>query len=153
MKLARPLAALAALVLCGGGIPLLAQTSSITIEAESMTLSSYAVEYGNRIKLTAGNGTAQAAFTGESGTYNMQVYVQPETDGQPTLEVYKGTTLLQKYTYPLSDTPTSFAINNVALNSGDTLKLVGTANADAWARVYRLVLTPVGASPAATSTP
>jgi hypothetical protein len=137
--------ALAAIALASAS-PLCAQTSSVTIQAESMALSSYAVENGNRIKLTAAKGTATKGFGVAAGTYDVQVYVQPESDGQSILEVYKGGTLLQKYTYPLSDTATSFTIRNVAVSSGETLKLVGTANAGAVARVDKVVLTPVAAS-------
>jgi hypothetical protein len=117
-----------------------------------MALASYAVENGNRIKLTAASGTATKGFSGASGTYDMQVYVQPESDGQSTLAVYKGATLLQKYTYPLSDTATSFTIKNVAVSSGETLKLVGTANAGAVARVDKMVLTPVSTTSTSTTT-
>jgi hypothetical protein len=143
--------ALAAIALASAS-PLCAQTSLVTIQAESMALSSYAVENGNRIKLTAAKGTATKSFSGASGTYDVQVYVQPESDGQSILEVYKGATLLQKYTYPLSDTATSFTIKNVPVSSGETLKLVGTANAGAVARVDKVVLTPVSASTSTSST-
>jgi len=142
------------ITLCSG-LPLLAQTSSITIEAESMTLSSYAVEDGNRIKLSAGTGSASTTFNGASGIYNLQVYVQPETDGQPTVEIYTGSTLLFKYTYPLSDAATSFVVSNVVLNAGDTISLVGTQDTQAlaFARIDKIVLTPIGAGSAAASTP
>jgi hypothetical protein len=128
----------------------------VTIEAEAMTLSSYAVENGNRIMLTSGSlsGTASKNFSGASGTYNMQVYVAGEPDGQPTLEVYKGATLLRTYTYPLGDAALSFTIANVALNSGDTIKLVGRRNAGAAARVDKVVLTPsTGSGTAYQGTP
>src|SRR6185503_12458094 len=81
----------------------LGSVSPVTIEAESMSLSSYAVENARWIKLTSSVGTASKSFSGASGTYNMQVYVVTETDGQSTLEVYKGSTLLRKYTYPLGN--------------------------------------------------
>ena len=69
--------------------------------------------------------------------------MQSETDGQSTLEVYKGATQLQKYTYPLSSAATSFTINNVALNSGETISFVGRIVGGAAARVDKIVLTPV----------
>src|SRR6185503_11625796 len=66
----------------------LGSVSPVTIEAESMSLSSYAVENARWIKLTSSTaaGTASKAFSGTKGTYNMQVYVVTETDGQSTLE-------------------------------------------------------------------
>jgi hypothetical protein len=103
--------AAAAVALVSSALPVAAQTT-VTMEAEAMTLSSYAVENGNRIMLTSGalSGTASKTFSGASGTYNMQVYVAEESDGQPTLEVYKGATLLRTYTYPLGSAATSFTI-------------------------------------------
>ena len=141
--------AAATVALATSALPAAAQTT-VTMEAEAMTLSSYAVENGNRIVLTSGSpsGTASKTFSGASGIYNMQVYVVEESDGQPTLEVYKGATLLRTYTYPLGTAGTSFTIANVALNSGDTIKLVGRRNAGAAARIDKVVLTQVAASPA-----
>jgi hypothetical protein len=146
--------AAAAVALLSSALPAAAQTT-VTMEAEAMTLSSYTVENGNRIVLTSGaaSGTASKSFSGASGTYSMQVYVVGEPDGQPTLEVYKGATLLKSYTYPLGNATLSFTIPNVALSSGDAIKLVGRRNAGAAARVDKVVLTQVAASPASTPSP
>jgi carbohydrate binding protein with CBM6 domain/Big-like domain-containing protein len=138
--------AIAALAL-SGAVPLAAQTTTATIEAESMTRDANYLVETNRIRLKSPTvvGTASKSFTGSTGTYNMQVYVVPESDGQSTLEVYKGTTLLQKYTYPLTDAATSFTVKNVALTSGQQIKLVGRGNGGAVARVDKIVLTKVAA--------
>src|ERR1044071_8698203 len=135
--------AAAAVALVSSALPVAAQTT-VTMEAEAMTLSSFVVENGNRIVLTSGalSGTASKNFSGATGTYDMQVYVVGEPDGQPTVEVYKGATLLKTYTYPLGDAAISFTIPKVALNSGDTIKLVGRRNAGAAARIDKVVLTP-----------
>src|SRR3954463_6086110 len=81
--------AAAAVELVSSALPVAAQTT-VTMEAEAMSLSSFVVENGNRIMLTSGTarGTASQSFSGASGIYNMQVYVVGEPDGQPTLEVY-----------------------------------------------------------------
>jgi hypothetical protein len=139
-------------------ISLGAQSASFTIEAESMTLSGYAIENGNRIRVTAttGTGTATKGCACPAGNYDIQVFVQPETDGQPTLAVYKATqsTPLQTFTYPLSNSATSFTIRNVALGANEAIRLVGTWKAGAPARVDKIVLTQVAAStPPATNTP
>jgi hypothetical protein len=149
MRFNTSLIALAALALCSA-LPAAAQTS-MTIEAEGMTRSNYALE-GSLIRVASMSspGTATQTFSGAAGTYNLQVYVQLENDGQSTLEVYKGSTLLRKYTYPLGTSLTSFTVSNVALASGDTIRLVGRAQAGAVARVDRMVLTQVAA---ATPTP
>src|SRR4051794_16144199 len=147
--------AAAAVALVSSALPVAAQTT-VTMEAEAMSLSSFVVENGNRIMLTSGtaSGTASKSFSGASGIYNMQVYVVGEPDGQPTLEVYKGATLLRTYTYPLGDAAISFTIANVALNSGETIKLVGRRNAGAAARIDKVVLTPsTGSGTAYQGTP
>jgi uncharacterized protein involved in high-affinity Fe2+ transport len=148
MKFRKTPFALAALALCSPLLPLSAQTTSMTIEAESMALSSYAIE-GSRIKLTSSNGTATKTFSGASGTYNMQVHVVLENDGRPTLEVHKGNTRLHTYTYPLGTTTATFNVNNVVLASGESIKLLGRADAGAWARVDKIVLTQVATSTSA----
>src|SRR5262245_44367496 len=141
-------------------IPLDAQTASFTIEAESMALSGYVVENANRIRLTATTGTATKPCACPAGNYDIQVFVQPETDGQPTLAVYKGTqsTPLQTFTYPLSNSATSFTIRNVALGANEPIRLLGTWKGGAVARVDKVVLTQVAGStpaptPPSTSTP
>jgi hypothetical protein len=132
-------------------LPLGSQTASVTIEAESMTRSSYSVS-GNLIQVSSlsATGTATQAFAGPSGTYNVQVHVMQENDGRPTLELHKGATRLHTYTYPSGTTMTSFTVNNVALNNGEVIKLVGRPNGYAYARVDKIVLTPVAS---ATPTP
>jgi Polysaccharide lyase/Carbohydrate binding module (family 6)/Bacterial Ig domain len=142
--------ALAAIALCGA-LPIVAQTTSATIQAESMSRSNYDTE-GSLIKVrsTSVTGTATTTFSGPSGTYNIQVHVMLENDGRPTLELWKGTsTRLHTYTYPSSSglTPASYTISNVQLNSGDQLRLVGRPNGDAYARVDKIVLTQVAGAP------
>ena len=119
-----------------------------------MTRSSYALE-GSLIKLTASSGSATKTFNGASGTYNIQVRVLLENDGQSTLELYKGSTKLHTYQYPLGNTIASFTVNNVALTSGESIRLVGRVGGGAWARVDKVVFTPVAtATPTSgTSTP
>jgi pectate lyase len=127
--------------------PLGSQTASVTIQAESMALATYATE-GTLIRLpsSTSTGTATKTFNGSAGTYNIQVQVVAENDGRPTLELHKGSTRLHTYTYPLSAERTSFTVENVALNPGEVIKLVGRANSGAYARVDKIVLTPVAAS-------
>jgi hypothetical protein len=144
--------ALAAIALCTA-LPAAAQT--MTMEAESMSLSSYVVENGTRIKVSSSTavGTATKSFPNASGIYNIQVAVVAEPDGQSTLEVYKGSTLLRKYTYPLTDAAASFTISNVAINKGDSIKLIGRPNAGSLARVDKIAFNLVSLSATPTPTP
>jgi hypothetical protein len=145
------LIALAAIALCSA-LPAAAQTT-MTIQAEGMTRTNYALD-GSLIKVASYGtpGTATQTFSGASGTYNIQVFVQLENDGQPTLELYRGTTLLRTYVYPLGTALTSFTVSNVALSAGQQLRLVGRAQAGAVARVDRMVLTQVAAATTPTTT-
>jgi hypothetical protein len=146
MKLRKTPIALTALAVSGAFAVVGAQTSSITIEAEKMSLSSY-VKENWRIKTSSNNrpGTASTRFSGASGTYDVEVHVVPETDGQSVLEVYKGSALLRAYKYPLASGTTSFTVGGVALKSGDTIKLIGRPDGTR-ARVDKIVLKPVAAS-------
>ncbi len=150
MKLHKTSFALAAAALCASA-PLGSQTASITMEAETMTRSSYALE-GSLIKLTASSGSATQTFNGASGTYNIQVRVLLENDGQSSLELYKGSTRLYTYKYPLGNAIASFTVNNVALASGDSIRLVGRVGGGAWARVDKIVFTPVATATPTTGT-
>src|SRR5205807_2112649 len=101
---------------------------------------------GTLIKLgTASTGTATQVFGGKSGTYSVQVLVQLEATATPDLKFYRGSALLNDYTYPLGTDgqATSFTVNNISLVTGDTLKLAATAAAGSLARVVKIVLTPV----------
>src|SRR5688500_591114 len=110
----------------------------VTMEAESMTRTNYGAD-GTLLRIPEGSrtGTASSSFSGPAGRYNLQVQVELESDGQPTLEVYKGTTLLRKYTYPIAQngTAASFSINDVGIASGETIKLVGRTQKQAFARI------------------
>ncbi|MFL6572426.1 MAG: hypothetical protein ACJ8G4_11775 [Burkholderiales bacterium] len=144
MQVKRTSVAFAAIVLCTA-LPAAAQ--SVTVEAESMALSSYVVEPGRiRVSSTTAVGTATKSFPNASGIYNIQVSVVAESDGQSTLEVYKGATLLRKYTYPLSNSTASFTISNVTVNKGDSIKLIGRPNAGSLARVDKVAFSLVSLS-------
>jgi hypothetical protein len=138
-----------------------AASAATTIEAESMALSGgYAVD-GTLIKLaTANSGGATQAFGGQSGLYKMEVFVGLEDGGRPKLNVYRGSALLKSYRYPLGQNGqiASFTIDNVSLVAGDSIRLAGTANGSALARVDKVVMTPlftptVTTSAAGTSIP
>ena len=120
-----PIAAAAAIAALGA-FALDAQTASTTIEAESMTLSSYVKENWRIATSTSrSTGTATKKFSGASGTYDIDVFVVPEPDGQPTVEVYKGSTMLRAFKYPLGNSPTSFSVSPELSFTLLILKLVG----------------------------
>jgi hypothetical protein len=130
--------------------------AAITVEAETMTRSGGYTADGSLIKVSSGTtGTVTHTFTGPAGVYNIQVMVELEADGKPNLKLYKGSTLLKDYTYPLgaNGDPAVVTQDNVTLVSGDTIRLVGTLDEGALARVDKMVLTQVGGLPTATPAP
>lgn len=148
-KLQRTSLGLAALAIVAA-LPAGAQTSPITVQAESMKLTSYVVETG-RIKLSAANGSASVPFSGATGTYDIQVFVIAESDGQSKLDLFKDATKLGSYTYPLANASATYTLKGVSLTKGQTIRLDGHANGGAWARVDKIVFTP--ASGGSTSAP
>src|SRR5581483_9414311 len=131
--------------------------AATTVQAESMSLSGgYAVD-GTLIKIpTANSGTATTTFRDAAGIYNIDVFVELENDGRPDLKVYKGSALLRDYVYPLGSNgqTAGFRISNVPLAAGDVIRLVGTVNGGALARVDRIVFTQVttaGTTPTSTT--
>src|SRR3989338_1482826 len=130
----------------------------VTYEAEAMTLSQYEIDpgYPQVIKVSSAyvSGNATQVFGGVTGTYDMQVYVLLENDGQSTLDVYRGSTLLQSYIYPLgTGNIASFTISKVSISNGETIRLFGQINAGAVARIDKIVLTPTSGVGEAPSVP
>lgn len=128
-------------------------SKTIVIEAESMTLSGYTDE-GNWIA-TMSTGSATKAFPGATDTYRTKVVIIKEDDGQPTLEVWVANTLIKTINYPLGSShrdPETVDIGVHAINKGDLIKLVGTLQNSAAARVDKLTFEPEPLSPGDSGT-
>src|SRR5688572_25906326 len=102
--------------------------AALAFDAKSLEHSGYVVDRAY-IRIADGqrSGTASLAFDGPAGSYDVQVFVVPEADGQPTLEVRKNEQLLETFQYPAGDDRTvrMLTLRNVALLPGDILSLVG----------------------------
>ena len=128
---------------------------TLLIQAENMTLDGYVAEpgFGGRdvIKIdpTKTTGTATTAFTGASGTYKIDFYAVPERDGRPVVKLYINNTLVMNETYPSDAGMMTTAehvvyLTDVTINNGDVIRIEGTQDAEAWARVDKMLLTQVG---------
>jgi PKD repeat protein len=128
---------------------------TILIEAENMTLDGYVAEpgFGGRdvIKIDPAKttGTATTTFTGASGIYKIDFYAVPERDGNPVVKLYINNTLVMNETYPsnagmMSTAEQVYYLTDVTINTGDVIKIEGTMDAEAWARVDKMLLTQVG---------
>ncbi len=109
------------------------------IEAEDMSLSGYEIE-GDYIA-TYSTGSGEKPFPCPTDTYRTRVVIIKENDGQPTLEVHIGGQLIDTIEYPLgaaSRDPEAVDLGVIAINNGDEVRLVGTLDQGAAARVDKL---------------
>lgn len=121
----------------------------VTIEAEAMSLTGYAVdpEHAGVIRISDGatEGSASTTFTDAAARYTLHVHVGAEVDGQPTLTIRIGDEEVATETYPLGTEDVEPAVlgpYEVDLAPGDVITLEGQVDDGAWARVDRLELTP-----------
>jgi hypothetical protein len=143
------------------------------LEAENMTLGgAYRIESGNfasedeYIGLSDSTGTATATFTGESGIYEVKIGYYDEADGESTLSVRIGGTLVDSWTFNNSPggnraTSQNFTLRTIAtelaINNGDVIEIVGVQNEGENARVDFIEFTfkspPGNTAPALTGNP
>jgi hypothetical protein len=131
-----------------------AAAAPITMEAESMTFSGYMVDAGRTHLIMvdpsgAGTGTATKAFPGASGMYNVMLGFVPENDGHPNVKLSVGATRVLDVTYPAADGYFNLDVlledtaQNVAINNGDVIRIEGTVDSEAYARVDRIVFSDI----------
>jgi len=129
--------------------------SGPVIEAESMTLNGYTLDPkydGVRDVImvdpnlgAGGTGTATIIYSGTSGIYRLKLFTCPENDGSPTLKLYINNKEILNEVFPTSSSylrtaEKIYTVDNIAINNGDELKIVGTSEAAAYARVDKIVL-------------
>ncbi|OGZ12020.1 MAG: hypothetical protein A2942_02230 [Candidatus Lloydbacteria bacterium RIFCSPLOWO2_01_FULL_50_20] len=138
------------------GIP--PQVLSYEAESDMSLTPGYIVDSGNPevIKINSGNtATATLTFSGTSGIYDVAITVLLENDGQSTLDIYRNSTRLQTFTYPLYVSGSgyhTFTMSNISLSNGDTIELVGHTNAGALARIDGISFTKVTSPPPSAPT-
>jgi len=123
-----------------------------TIEAESMTLNGYILDPqydGVRdvimVDPNKPSGAASTTYTGVSGVYRLMMYTCPENDGAPSVKLLINNKEILNVTYPtganyMRTAEKIYTVDNVTLNNGDEIKIIGTSNAAAYARVDKIVL-------------
>jgi hypothetical protein len=126
------------------------------IEAEDMSLDGYVVDTGTKLNGTGikvdhtavTSGSAITYFDGVNGTYTITVVAIPEDDGQPTVALYINNSKVLEKTYPIDpsyadhQTRVNFTVSGITLNQGDQIKIIGTLDASANARLDKIILTP-----------
>jgi len=127
--------------------------STLKAEAEVMLIANSTIEssttYSNgqgvKPDAPAGNkGSASYLFGGASTTYDITVGYLEENDGQGNYDLYVGGVLVDSWATNLSQVGASFAtrtVENVTVLNGDEIKITGTVQSGAHARMDYVELT------------
>lgn len=106
------------------------------------TLSGYLQDGNGGIKLAGLAGTASERFSFPSGTYDIEIVYVTETNGNPTLSLSVNSSVVSSFSYESGAKTRSKFVPGVAINNGDTIKISGTRNMGAAARVKKLIFRP-----------
>ncbi|MCB1744011.1 MAG: carboxypeptidase regulatory-like domain-containing protein, partial [Gammaproteobacteria bacterium] len=113
---------------------------------------------GELVKLTSGSGDLWTQFQGESGTYDLKVFVQDENDGESTIMVKINGQLVEAIKLDQNGDGggsddggfSEFVIQGVEINQGDKIQLWVDGNCSEFARIDKIELTgcePTGNDP------
>jgi hypothetical protein len=111
-------------------------------EAEQMNLLNYTVEAeasasgGNLIKTNSGTGSADFLYSGISGTKNMTIWYYDQNNGSATYKLYINDVLKDTWTadkdlgasWFTASTRTFRYLSDIAINTGDRIKIEGTVD-------------------------
>ncbi len=128
-----------------------------SMEAENMILVNYLVNTnssassGKLIKLSGSGVTGNATFdfSGNTGTYDMEVWYYDENDGTCTFRVYVDNTKVEEWIAnqnlgspdPVAATRTSRTITGVTIANGAPIKLEAVQNGQEWGRYDNIKIT------------
>ncbi|MGF1479992.1 MAG: hypothetical protein ACFB4I_10940 [Cyanophyceae cyanobacterium] len=134
-------------------------SNDVVVEAESLELDGDQVEdYGageQLIRLGGRAASGTASLTADSydlsGAYDLSIDYFDESDGQANLEVFingssVGTWILDEDSegrLASESNRRTHTLEGLAINSGDTIEIVGTSDGTEWARIDNLVFSPV----------
>lgn len=108
------------------------------------SLSGYVPDGIGGIKLASLAGSASTPFSFPSGTYDIELQYTTETAGNPSISVSVNNTSVPGLVFAFESgamTRSRFA-TGVAINAGDTIKILGTRNGGAQARVSSVTFRP-----------
>lgn len=114
--------------------------------SDFLTLSGYLKDGSGGIKLAGLMGSASIPFSFPSGTYDVELIYVTETNGNPTVSFSINNSVALSFVYESGAQVRSKFISGVQINRGDTLKIMGTRNAGALARVKKIVFRPTSTS-------
>lgn len=105
-------------------------------------LSGYLQDGTGGIKLAGVAGTATTPFNFPSGTYDVEFVYQTETNGNPNVMFSINSSVLLNFAYESGARVRSRFLTGVSINRGDIIKISGTRNAGAVARVKQIIFKP-----------
>lgn len=106
------------------------------------TLSGYLQDGTGGIKLAGLAGTATTSFAFPSGTYDIELVYVTETTGNPNLTLSQNNSVLLSFAYESGAKTRSKFLQGIEITTGDTIKISGTRNAGAVARVKKIIFRP-----------
>ncbi|WP_424972651.1 SdrD B-like domain-containing protein [Dinoroseobacter sp. S76] len=128
----------------------------IVIEAEDMHLCGYSVEHngdasgGANIKATGYYGIAETVFNGPAGTYDLSVFSMDENDGNGAIDVFVNGEYVDTIWLDQgndggggANTGSTFSedvFQDLQLDTGDVISLVGYTDCYEFARIDKIVL-------------
>ncbi|WP_424967184.1 SdrD B-like domain-containing protein [Dinoroseobacter sp. S375] len=128
----------------------------IVVEAEDMHLCGYSVEHngdasgGANIKATGHYGIAETVFNGPAGTYDLSVFSMDENDGNGAIDVYVNGQYVDTIWLDQGNdggggansgsTFSEDVFQDLQLDTGDVISLVGYTDCAEFARIDKIVL-------------
>jgi hypothetical protein len=110
--------------------------------ADFQSLSGYVPDGNGGIKLAGLAGSASTPFPFPSGTYDVELEYTTETTGNPTLSLSVNAMTILAFAYEAGAATRTRFVQGVAISSGDAIKVLGTRNAGAQARVSSVTFRP-----------
>lgn len=106
------------------------------------SLSGYVSDGTDGIKLSGLAGTATLKFPFPSGEYDVEIVYVTETTGSPSLSLSVNGTVVSSFSYETGAKVRTKTISGLSLDDGDSIRLVGSRNLSAAARVKRVTFKP-----------
>lgn len=106
-------------------------------------LSGYEEDGGGNIKVVGVAGVATTPFPFPTGDYDVEVQYVTEDVGTPSLSLSVGSSTVLSFTYETGVATRSKFAQGVAIQAGQTIKIIGTRSGAAAARVKSVIFKPL----------
>ena len=110
--------------------------------ATQMQLAGYVDAGDGTIRVVGSDGVAQLSFPYTGGKYDIEVYYLTESSGQPQVSLQVNGTTVYSWTYEEGLQRRVKTVRDVSLETGDIVKLVGTKDESASAKIEKMIFLP-----------